>query len=94
MPWLWCRPAGAVLIRPPTPELPDAAGVAIKRKRKVLKIFKLSLTLVIFVKAERQSIPKSMSWTTDTVKHIRKTLFRMFTAAVEDDLCDSLFLKF
>lgn len=49
---------------------------------------------MIFVKAERPSIVKSMSWTTDTVKHIRKTLFRMFTAAVEDDLCDSLFLKF
>ena len=28
--WLWCRPAAAVLIRPPAWEPPYAAGVAFK----------------------------------------------------------------
>jgi len=32
--WLWCRPAAAALIRPIAWELPYAAGVALKRKKK------------------------------------------------------------
>ena len=34
LPWLWCRPAAAGLIRPLAWELPYAAGAAIKRKNK------------------------------------------------------------
>ena len=33
-PWLWCRPAAAAPIRPPVWELPSAAGVALKRKKR------------------------------------------------------------
>ena len=32
--WLWCRPAAAALILPLAWELPYAAGVDVKRKRK------------------------------------------------------------
>ena len=32
--WLWCRPAGAALIRPQAWGLPYAAGAALKRKKK------------------------------------------------------------
>ena len=32
--WLWCRPAAAALIRPLAWELPYAAGVAIRRKKR------------------------------------------------------------
>ena len=32
--WLWCRPADAAPIRPLAWELPYAAGVALKRKKK------------------------------------------------------------
>ena len=34
LPWLWCRPASAALIRPLAWELPYASGAAIKEKRK------------------------------------------------------------
>ena len=32
--WLWCRLAAAALIRPLALELPYAAGVALKKKKK------------------------------------------------------------
>ena len=32
--WLWCRPAAVAPIRPLAWELPYAAGVDVKRKRK------------------------------------------------------------
>ena len=32
--WLWCRPIAAALNRPLAWELPHAAGVALKRKKK------------------------------------------------------------
>jgi len=32
--WLWCRPAAAALIGPLAWELPHAAGVALKGKKK------------------------------------------------------------
>ena len=42
LPWLWCRPTGAAPIRPPACDLPYAAGVALKKKRreKINKRFK------------------------------------------------------
>ena len=35
--WLWCRPAGAALIRPLAWELPYAVGVALKSKKRKKK---------------------------------------------------------
>ena len=32
--WLWCGPAAAAPIQPPAWELPHAAGVALKEKKK------------------------------------------------------------
>ena len=47
LPWLWCRPAAVVLIRPLAWEPPYAAGVALKRKKRSfisqLLIIQLSL---------------------------------------------------
>ena len=34
--WLWCRPAAAGLIQPLALKLPYAAGMAIKRKKKLV----------------------------------------------------------
>ena len=34
LPWLWCRPAAATLIRPQAWEHPYATGVAIKKREK------------------------------------------------------------
>ena len=36
--WLWCRSAAAALIQPLAWELPYAAGVALKRKKKLHKM--------------------------------------------------------
>ena len=33
--WLWCRPAAVVLIRPLAWEIPYAASVALRRKKKI-----------------------------------------------------------
>jgi len=36
--WLWCRPAAATLIQPLAWELPYAAGVALKKKKKQITL--------------------------------------------------------
>ena len=42
MPWLWHRPAVVAPIRHLAQELPYAAGVAIKRKKKIIKAERVS----------------------------------------------------
>ena len=37
LPWLWCRPAAAALIRPLAWELPCATGAAVKEKKILIK---------------------------------------------------------
>ena len=48
--WLWCRPASEALIQPLAWELPCAAGVVLKRKKKEKqKVKRSSLLLYIFL---------------------------------------------
>ena len=49
--WLWHRPAATVLIRPLAWEPPDAEGVALKKKKKVLRENYFNLEFCVLLKS-------------------------------------------
>ena len=59
--WLWCRLAAAVLIQPLAWELPDATGVALKRKKK-REMKKKNHPIEKWTKGKNSNLPKRKSW--------------------------------
>ena len=51
--WLWCRLAATALIRPPAWELPNAAGVALKKRKKTKKKKKRKKKIIIFIRGHK-----------------------------------------
>ena len=45
--WLWCRPAGTAPIQPLAWELPYAAGVALKSKKRKKREYKICYRILL-----------------------------------------------